>query len=93
MERGQLCHVSRFYSSFHASKTHPNHVNRSYIAIPVFFALWLGYKITLRTKQLKPTEVDLATGLRRIDEEEKVFLAAEAAKGPRTRLQKIWDSL
>ncbi|KAH6918148.1 dicarboxylic amino acid permease [Coprinopsis sp. MPI-PUGE-AT-0042] len=65
----------------------------NYIAIPVFFVLWLGYKVSMKTKQLKPAEVDLVTGLRRIDEEEKVFLAAEAAKGPRTRLQKIWDSL
>jgi yeast amino acid transporter len=47
----------------------------------------------MRTKQLKPTEVDLVTGLRRIDEEEKLFLEAEANKGPRTRLQKIWDAL
>ena len=67
--------------------------NRNYIAIPVFFALWIGYKVMYKSKQLKPTEVDLVTGLRRIDEEEKKFLAEEAAKGPRTRWQKIWDSL
>ena len=65
----------------------------NYIAIPVFFVLWIGYKVMYRSKQLKATEVDLVTGLRRIDEEEKLFLAEEAAKGPRTRWQKIWDSL
>lgn len=65
----------------------------NYIAIPVFFSLWIGYKIMYKTKQLKPTEIDLVTGLRRIDEEEQKFLAEEAAKGPRTRWQKIWDSL
>ena len=70
----------------------PNFIT-NYIAIPVFFTLWIGYKLMYKTKQLKPTEVDLVTGLRRIDEEEQKFLAEEAAKGPRTRWQKIWDSL
>lgn len=65
----------------------------SYIAIPIFLILWWGYKLTRKTKLIPPSEIDLVTGLRRIDEEEKQFLAEEAAKGPRTRWQKIWDSL
>jgi len=42
---------------------------------------------------IKPADVDLVTGLRAIDDEEKKFLADEEAKGPRSRLEKIWDSL
>ena len=66
---------------------------RSYIAIPIFLILWWGYKLTRKTKVIPPSEIDLVTGLRRIDDEEKKFLAEEAAKGPRTRWQKMWDSL
>ncbi|KAF9532935.1 dicarboxylic amino acid permease [Crepidotus variabilis] len=65
----------------------------SYIAIPVFFFLWIGYKLMFRTKQLRPHEVDLVTGLKAIDEEEQRYLAQEAAKGPQTRVQRLWDSL
>jgi amino acid transporter len=65
----------------------------SYIAVPIFFILWAGYKILLRTQVIPPEKVDLVTGLRAINEEETKFLAEEAAKGPRTRLEKIWDSL
>ncbi|PPR06666.1 hypothetical protein CVT26_001208 [Gymnopilus dilepis] len=65
----------------------------NYIALPVVFFLWLGYKVILRTKVIPPEEVDLVTGLRQIDEEETKFLAEEAARGPRTLAGKIWDSL
>jgi len=65
----------------------------SYIGLPIFFLLWAGYKLLYRTKTIPADKVDLVTGLRAIDEEEAQFLAEEAAKGPRTRLGKIWDSL
>ncbi|KAF9030758.1 dicarbixylic amino acid permease [Panaeolus papilionaceus] len=65
----------------------------SYIAVPIFFFMWIGYKIMYRTKSIPLGEVDLITGLRAIDEEEEKYLREEATKGPRTRLQRIWDSL
>ncbi|KDR81565.1 hypothetical protein GALMADRAFT_239589 [Galerina marginata CBS 339.88] len=65
----------------------------SYIAIPIFFLLWAGYKLVFRTKVIASEKVDLVTGLRAIDEEEAKFIAEEEAKGPQTRLGKIWDSL
>ncbi|KAL0946952.1 hypothetical protein HGRIS_013110 [Hohenbuehelia grisea] len=65
----------------------------SYIAIPVFLALWAGYKLFYRTKTIPAAHVDLVTGLREIDEEEERYLRDEAAKGPKTGLKKLWDSL
>lgn len=66
---------------------------RSYIAVPVFFFLWAGYKFGVGSRSIAPRDVDLVTGLRAIDEEEQRFLAEQAAKGPRTRWQRIWDAL
>ncbi len=65
----------------------------SYIGIPVFIVCYVGYKLYYRTKQIPPEHVDLVTGLESINEEEERFVAAQAALGPRTRLQRIWDSL
>jgi len=65
----------------------------NYIGLPIFFFLWLGYKLWYKTKVIPPHEVDLVTGIRQIDEEEEKFLAEEATKGPRTTLGKLWDSL
>ncbi|KII88578.1 hypothetical protein PLICRDRAFT_41765 [Plicaturopsis crispa FD-325 SS-3] len=64
----------------------------SYIGIPVFFVLWLGYKFILRTKAIPAAGVDLVTGLQEIDDEEKRFLEQQALI-PRTRLGKLWDAL
>ena len=38
-------------------------------------------------------DVDLVTGLRAIDEEEERYILEEAAKGPRSRLKRLWDSM
>ncbi|KAF8959041.1 amino acid permease/ SLC12A domain-containing protein [Flammula alnicola] len=57
----------------------------NYIALPIFFFLWLGYKITFKTKVIPSEKVDLVTGIQ--------FIAQEAAKGPQTKLRKLWDSL
>jgi len=65
----------------------------SYIAIPIFLLLWAGYKVVYKTKAIPADKVDLVTGLRTIDEEEGRYLADEAAKGPRSKLRKFWDSL
>ena len=65
----------------------------SYIAIPTFFVLWAVYKIKFKTRIIDPQHIDLTTGLDTIDEEEKRYLAGQAALGPRTRWQKLWDAL
>ncbi|OAX37901.1 dicarboxylic amino acid permease [Rhizopogon vinicolor AM-OR11-026] len=65
----------------------------SYIAIPIFLALWVGYKVYHRTTTIPASEADLFTGKREIDEEEERFLERERLKGPRSRLQQIWDAL
>ncbi|KAF9264725.1 dicarbixylic amino acid permease [Marasmius fiardii PR-910] len=68
----------------------------SYIAIPTFIVMYIGYKALYKTKTYKPIEVDLVTGLREIDEEEQRYLAAhraEKAAGPRKWWQRLWDSI
>jgi amino acid transporter len=37
--------------------------------------------------------MDLVSGKNEIDEEEKVYLAAQELLGPRPKWQKIWDAL
>lgn len=66
---------------------------RSYIAIPVFLILWAGYKFYYKTRTLPSKQVDLVTDLREIDEEEEKFIKEQNLRGPRTRAQKLWDSL
>ncbi|KAL0580237.1 amino acid transporter [Marasmius crinis-equi] len=69
----------------------------SYIAIPVFIVLYVGYKLLYKTKPFAAEEVDLVTGLKEIDDEEQRFKAQHKAemeqKGPRNRLQRIWDNI
>ncbi|KAF8654054.1 hypothetical protein AX16_003589 [Volvariella volvacea WC 439] len=65
----------------------------SYIGIVSFVVMWVGYKLYYKTRVIKPENIDLVTGVREIDEEEAKYLAEQAAKGPRTRWQRIWDSL
>jgi amino acid transporter len=59
----------------------------------IFLVLWAYYKIRHRTKVIAPADADLITGKREIDEEEETYLRREAAKGPQTWKQKLWDSL
>lgn len=65
----------------------------SYIAIPVFFILWLGYKFYYRTKTIPAAQVDLVTGKQQIDAEEADFITEQELRGPLTRRQKLWDAL
>ncbi|KAG6820604.1 hypothetical protein H0H93_014520 [Arthromyces matolae] len=65
----------------------------SYIIIPTFFALWLGYKLYYKTELIPLDEVDLVTGKQQIDDEEEKFVAAQEALGPKSTLRKIFDSL
>ncbi|TFK42627.1 dicarbixylic amino acid permease [Crucibulum laeve] len=65
----------------------------NYVAVPIYFILWASYKFFMKTKVIPSEEVDLVTGLRAIDEEEERYLADEAAKGPQSRLKKLWNAL
>lgn len=65
----------------------------AYIAIPTFVVLWGSYKLYFKTNLIPLDQVDLTSGKREIDEEEEQFLAEQAKLGPRTRLQRLWDSL
>ncbi|EEB91985.1 hypothetical protein MPER_09568, partial [Moniliophthora perniciosa FA553] len=69
----------------------------SYIAIPVFIVLFIGYKLAKKTRMYKPEEVDLVTGLREIDEEEMKFEEKRRSKleamGKRSLGRRIWDSI
>ena len=65
----------------------------SYIGLPTFVLFWGFYKIWHKTKVIPIEKVDLITGKREIDEEEERFNHAEALKGPKTGLQRIWDFL
>ena len=47
----------------------------------------------MKTKVIPPSRIDLVTGLKEINEEEQRYLEQEAARGPRTRWQRIWDAL
>ncbi|KAJ7286269.1 dicarbixylic amino acid permease [Mycena rebaudengoi] len=65
----------------------------SYIGIPVFAIMYVGYKVTYRTRMIPAGKVDLVTGLAVIDEQEAIFIAEQKAKGPRSFGKKLWDSL
>ena len=65
----------------------------SYIALPVFALCYSGYKLYYRSQLIPSDKVDLITGKREIDEEEERFNLEQEAKGPRTRWQRLWDSL
>jgi len=65
----------------------------SYIGLPVFVVLYLGYKIFYRTRKIPSDKVDLVTGLQAIDEAEQRFLLEEKAKGPQSFVGRLWDGL
>lgn len=64
----------------------------SYIALPAFALFWSGYKLWYKTKVIPLDKVDIFTGKRALELEEEKFKREESMK-PRTRWQKIWDSL
>ena len=49
-----------------------------YLGIPIYIALFVGYKIVKRPKGVKPEEADLWSGKAKIDAEEQEFIAQEA---------------
>jgi yeast amino acid transporter len=65
----------------------------AYIGIPVFAIFFAFWKIKNSEHTIPLAEIDLLSGKREIDLEEEKFLEKQAAMGPRTRGQRIWDSL
>jgi amino acid transporter len=65
----------------------------AYIGLPTFVVFYAIWKIWKREHTVPLATMDLFSGKREIDEEEERFLLEKKALGPRTRLQKIWDSL
>jgi len=64
----------------------------AYIGLPTFVLFWGGYKMWYRTSVIPSGQVDLITGKREIDEEEKRFHDAQDAAGPRGMLERMWDA-
>ena len=52
----------------------------TYLGIPLYFIMFFGYKLVMKTKMLKPDEADLFSGKARIDAQEQEYLAQEAAR-------------
>ncbi|KAJ7046731.1 dicarbixylic amino acid permease [Mycena alexandri] len=65
----------------------------SYIGLPVFAILFVGYKYFYQTRKIPADKVDLVTGLQAIDEAEQRFLLEEKSRGPRSFVGRVWDSL
>lgn len=59
----------------------------AYINIPIFFALWIGYRIWKRTSFWKVDEMDFVRGIPTIEETEAPYVP------PATLKEKIWEKL
>ncbi|CCF52686.1 hypothetical protein NDA11_005742 [Ustilago hordei] len=64
----------------------------TYICIPMFLALWLGWKLYHKTQFVSLSQMDFDTGRREIDENERAEKAKEAQR-TRSTLQRFWDWL
>jgi len=64
----------------------------TYLGIPLYIAMILGYKFYMKTEMVRPETADLYSGKARIDAEEAEYIAQEAAKqgGPETKGQKLY---
>lgn len=52
----------------------------SYIPIPNFFVMVVGYKVVMKSEVVRAADADLYGGKQRIDEEEMEWLAEEARR-------------
>jgi amino acid transporter len=64
----------------------------TYLGIPLYIIMFVGYKVIMKSKVLKPHEADLYSGKAKIDREEAEFLAEqEARKGaPETKMERLY---
>ncbi|KAL8276934.1 hypothetical protein RQP46_010662 [Phenoliferia psychrophenolica] len=64
----------------------------NYIGLPVFVAIWLGWKLWYGTTMISLRDVDLTSGRREIDEEEVALNAADdAAWAQKSAWRKVWE--
>ena len=68
-------------------------VYSAYIALPLFFLLFFGWRYYDGSRTYPPERVDILFGKREIDEEEEEYLAEQRLKGPKSRWRRIWDAL
>lgn len=84
------------YKKTAAKGTHPKFDTSTfvttYLGLPLYIIMIVGYKIIMKSKLIRPEEADLYGGKARIDAEEAEFLARQAEKrgGPETKLEKIY---
>ncbi|CAL3967823.1 unnamed protein product, partial [Diplocarpon coronariae] len=64
----------------------------TYLGIPLYFIMYLGYKFVMKTSIIKSAEADLYSGKAKFDREEQEYLAAEREEmaRPQSMLQKIY---
>jgi len=64
----------------------------TYLGFPLYFIMFFGYKILMKSKLIKPEEADLFGGKARIDAEEAEFVAQEEAKkgGSETKRERLY---
>ena len=51
-----------------------------YLGIPLYFIMFVGYKVIKRSRWIPLEQCDFFTGKDKIDEEERLFLQAKEAK-------------
>lgn len=64
----------------------------TYICIPLFLVMWLGWKFYHKTKFVSLSQMDFDTGRRQIDENEEAEKIKESQQ-TRSTLQHVWDWL
>lgn len=78
------------FDSFTVKFNHKTFIT-NYLGIPVYLALFLGYKLWYKTKLIPLKEVDLITGKREFDEDEALW-AEEEAESNKPWWKKLWDA-
>jgi len=84
-----FCSIVAFFNGFDAffpGKFSAKSFVPPYIGIPIFAALFFGYKLVKRTKMVKLSEMDIWSGKAEIDRLEPTWLVVE----PRNWLERIW---
>ncbi|TKY88487.1 hypothetical protein EX895_002475 [Sporisorium graminicola] len=64
----------------------------TYICLPLFLVMWLGWKFYHKTQFVSLSQMDFDTGRRQIDENEEAEKIKESQQ-TRSTLQRIWDWL
>ncbi|KAI1332000.1 amino acid permease [Xylariaceae sp. FL0255] len=84
-----FCSVVAFFNGFDAffpGKFSAKSFIPPYIDVPIFFGLYLGYKIVMRTKVVKLSEMDLWSGKAEFDRLEGTW----PERQPRNFLERLW---